>query len=45
MAGPCVIEPGSVLQRTADTLAELGRRLDLPVCFKASFDKANRAAL
>ncbi len=45
VAGPCVIEPGSVLQRTANTLAELGRRLEIPVCFKASFDKANRAAL
>lgn len=44
VAGPCVVEPGDVLPRTAEVLAELGRRLDLPVCFKASFDKANRAS-
>ncbi len=45
IAGPCVIEPGDVLPRTADALAALGARLGLPVCFKASFDKANRARL
>lgn len=44
VAGPCVIEPGDILERTADALAELARRLDLAVCFKASFDKANRAS-
>lgn len=43
VAGPCVVEPGDLLPRTAGALAEIGRRLDLPVCFKASFDKANRA--
>jgi 2-dehydro-3-deoxyphosphooctonate aldolase (KDO 8-P synthase) len=43
VAGPCVIEPGDLLPRVGEALAELGRRLDLPVCFKASFDKANRA--
>jgi 2-dehydro-3-deoxyphosphooctonate aldolase (KDO 8-P synthase) len=45
IAGPCVVEPGDVLPRVADVLAELSRRLDLPVCFKASFDKANRSRL
>lgn len=44
VAGPCVIEPGDLLPRTADALAGLGRRLGIPVCFKASFDKANRAS-
>ena len=43
IAGPCVIEAGDLLPRVAGTLADLGHRLDLPVCFKASFDKANRA--
>lgn len=43
IAGPCLIEPGDGLLRIAESLAEMGRRLDLPVCFKASFDKANRA--
>jgi len=43
IAGPCLIEEGDVLPRTADALAAIGARLGLPVCFKASFDKANRA--
>lgn len=43
VAGPCVIEAGDVLPRVAETLAGLGLRLGIPVCFKASFDKANRA--
>ena len=45
IAGPCVIEPGDVLPRVAEALARLGATRRLPVCFKASFDKANRARL
>jgi 2-dehydro-3-deoxyphosphooctonate aldolase (KDO 8-P synthase) len=45
IAGPCVVEAGDVLPRVAEVLADLARRLDLPVCFKASFDKANRSRL
>ncbi len=45
IAGPCVVEPGDVLPRTAAAVAEIGKRLGIPVCFKASFDKANRARL
>ena len=43
IAGPCVIEGGDVLPRVAETLAVLSARFSLPVCFKASFDKANRS--
>jgi 2-dehydro-3-deoxyphosphooctonate aldolase (KDO 8-P synthase) len=43
IAGPCVIEPGDVLPRTAEALAGLSARFNLPICFKASFDKANRS--
>jgi len=43
IAGPCLVEEGDLLPRTADTLAAIGARLGIPVCFKASFDKANRA--
>ena len=43
IAGPCVIEDGDVLPRIAETLAALSARFSLPVCFKASFDKANRS--
>jgi 2-dehydro-3-deoxyphosphooctonate aldolase (KDO 8-P synthase) len=45
IAGPCVVEPGDVLPRVAETLARLAAERGLPVCFKASFDKANRARL
>jgi 2-dehydro-3-deoxyphosphooctonate aldolase (KDO 8-P synthase) len=43
IAGPCVIEGGDVLPRVAETLAALSARFSIPVCFKASFDKANRS--
>ncbi len=45
IAGPCVIEEGAVLPRVAEALARLQVTLGIPVCFKASFDKANRARL
>ena len=45
LAGPCVIEPGDVLPRVAAELARLQVTLGVPICFKASFDKANRARL
>ncbi|MEO8032254.1 MAG: 3-deoxy-8-phosphooctulonate synthase [Gemmatimonadota bacterium] len=43
IAGPCMVEPGDVLARVAERLALISQRLALPICFKASFDKANRA--
>jgi 2-dehydro-3-deoxyphosphooctonate aldolase (KDO 8-P synthase) len=43
IAGPCVVEPGDVLPRVAEVLARLSLARGVPVCFKASFDKANRA--
>jgi 2-dehydro-3-deoxyphosphooctonate aldolase (KDO 8-P synthase) len=45
IAGPCVIEPGDMLLTVAETLAGIERDLGIPVCLKASFDKANRARL
>ena len=45
IAGPCVIEPGDVLPRVAEVLARIERELGIPVCLKASFDKANRSRL
>lgn len=45
IAGPCVVEPGGVQARVAEALLALRERLGIPVCFKASFDKANRARL
>jgi 2-dehydro-3-deoxyphosphooctonate aldolase (KDO 8-P synthase) len=43
IAGPCVVEGDGIMLRIAERLADLGTRHDLAVCFKASFDKANRA--
>ena len=45
LAGPCVVEEGSLVLRVAKRLAEIGQRLGLRVCFKASYDKANRSRL
>ena len=45
IAGPCVLEDDALNFEVADHLAELGERLDLPVTFKASFDKANRSSV
>ena len=45
IAGPCVIEPGDVLPKVAEALARIERDLGIPVCLKASFDKANRSRL
>ncbi len=43
IAGPCVVEDGDTMLRIGDALAALASRHGIPVCFKASFDKANRA--
>jgi 2-dehydro-3-deoxyphosphooctonate aldolase (KDO 8-P synthase) len=45
IAGPCVLEGEDVNLRVAEHLAALSERRDLPVIFKASFDKANRARI
>ncbi len=45
IAGPCVIESAEHTVDTARTLAALARRIDVPLIFKASFDKANRSSL
>ena len=45
IAGPCVIEDLATTREIAAFLKELTTRLDLPLIFKASFDKANRTSL
>jgi 2-dehydro-3-deoxyphosphooctonate aldolase (KDO 8-P synthase) len=42
--GPCVIESRDVMARVADALAGISVRHNIPVVFKASFDKANRTS-
>ncbi len=44
IAGPCVIESERAALATARRLAALGRRLRIPLIFKASYDKANRTS-
>ncbi|WP_419948690.1 3-deoxy-8-phosphooctulonate synthase [Candidatus Palauibacter sp.] len=45
VAGPCVLEHDRLNFEIADRLAEIGARLDVPITFKASFDKANRSSV
>ncbi|MGB5295632.1 MAG: 3-deoxy-8-phosphooctulonate synthase [Thermoanaerobaculia bacterium] len=45
IAGPCVLEEPQQTLEIAQTLEALGRRLGMPIIFKASFDKANRSSL
>lgn len=43
--GPCVIESEAHAVDLGVTLAEIGKRLGVPIVFKASYDKANRTSL
>jgi 2-dehydro-3-deoxyphosphooctonate aldolase (KDO 8-P synthase) len=45
MAGPCVIEDRSLCLEIADRLVNICGRVEIPVVFKASFDKANRTSV
>ncbi len=45
IAGPCVIESAAATLEIARTLRDYARELDLPLIFKASYDKANRTSL
>ncbi|MEX2611803.1 MAG: 3-deoxy-8-phosphooctulonate synthase [Gemmatimonadota bacterium] len=43
IAGPCVLEDDALNLRVGEALAALAAELELPILFKASFDKANRS--
>lgn len=45
IAGPCVIENEDITIHTAKRLKEICASLNLPLVFKASFDKANRTSV
>lgn len=45
LAGPCVVENKEVLFKTAETLVQLSEKLNIPLCFKSSYTKANRSSL
>jgi 2-dehydro-3-deoxyphosphooctonate aldolase (KDO 8-P synthase) len=44
IAGPCVIESEQLAIDTAGILKEMCSRLDIPLIYKSSFDKANRTS-
>ncbi|HJP17451.1 MAG TPA: 3-deoxy-8-phosphooctulonate synthase [Nitrospinota bacterium] len=45
IAGPCVIESEELVLKTAEKLKEITQRVDIPLIFKSSFDKANRSSV
>ena len=44
IAGPCVIESAGHALDMASALRDIARRCDVPLIFKASYDKANRTS-
>lgn len=45
IAGPCVIENEDILVKTAETIQDISKKLDMPFIFKTSYDKANRTSI
>jgi len=45
IAGPCVIEDEATTLSIAKRLGDMAAELDVPLVFKASFDKANRTSI
>ena len=45
IAGPCVIESRKSVMDIAARLVRMAKRLDVPLVFKASYDKANRTSI
>lgn len=45
VAGPCVIETEDITLEVGYFLKELGEKLEIPIIFKTSYDKANRTSL
>jgi len=45
IAGPCVIENEETTLRVAGFLKEIAGKLNIPIIFKSSYDKANRTSL
>jgi 2-dehydro-3-deoxyphosphooctonate aldolase (KDO 8-P synthase) len=45
IAGPCVIESEEHCLKMAASLKEICNKLEIPLIFKASFDKANRTSI
>ncbi len=44
ISGPCVIESYETTREIAGILKEITSKLEMPLIFKASYDKANRTS-
>ena len=45
IAGPCVIETEELTLKTAERLKNIFHKLNIPLIFKSSYDKANRTSI
>jgi len=45
IAGPCVAESRDICMGIAEGLVKIAKKLDIPLVFKASYDKANRSSI
>ena len=45
IAGPCVVESENLVFEVAEKVAEICKKLQIPLAFKASYRKANRTSL
>ena len=45
IAGNCVVESEETSFKTAEALVQMCSRLNIPLIYKSSFDKANRSSL
>jgi 2-dehydro-3-deoxyphosphooctonate aldolase (KDO 8-P synthase) len=45
IAGPCVVESADICLKIADRLVQISAAANVPIIFKASFDKANRSSI
>ena len=45
IAGPCVIDKEETVEEIASAIVPICKELELPLIFKASFDKANRTRI
>jgi 2-dehydro-3-deoxyphosphooctonate aldolase (KDO 8-P synthase) len=45
ISGPCVIEEESIMMRTAEHLAKVSQKLNIPLIYKSSFQKDNRSSV
>ncbi|MCK5426809.1 MAG: 3-deoxy-8-phosphooctulonate synthase, partial [Thermodesulfovibrionia bacterium] len=45
IAGPCVIETEELTLKTAERLKKIFHKLNIPLIFKSSYDKANRTSI